>query len=994
MYEREINRIIEASANNSLTFFVGAGVSALSDAPTWKGLIDSFCDEMGRKKQTSYTTDEYLRIPQEYYYSANQNKRKYYSVIKREICSKKLFPNSIHRAMFDLKPSSFITTNYDTLLEDSAAQFCQIFQVVVEDNEVAHIDGGRFILKMHGDLKHKNIVLKEEDYLNYSENFKLIETMVKSVFSTNTVVFVGYGINDYNIKLILNWTKELLKDNFRKPIFIYTGDEKLKSEELLYHQSRGLEVLEYYKFSDYAEATDFRTSIDVCLPRYKVVFDNILIGSNNIFKNKDSVQAFDTLYELLEPLNRANALRPEDIVRTLDFEVSVSAGVMQSQNRSNALKLFSDLVLMSDEERAKRGDDVLHKYNVIIRVLRKAMVQYLTINQSYYPLYKEDDMRSDACINFDYSHMLQYVKKSYKGIYQNYQKAFFLFKLFRYEEAFLLYSEIVKESFRDKNYLLFYFASLNYFNIRLLIKHINRFYGCYKNEIVEDIVVNDVDNLFDQLPSEFQNQFKSLRDVNTAMFLYQYSYNVLADSDKLQKNIENKTVELGTTSVDKIVNRLGSNLHFILKNGLVCDSYTEYKKAIKTLMSAILNKYSSQYQKTQTHLTLSFIENDNRITLNIIDFYCLIEYVEGKDIIAFLKKYDISEIDFDDMPMIERAISNIVTYFELLKAGRVPADLVILSHVENIFDSCLKLMQYMNISQLLVDKICKFLFNTDFRNILFDDKIMFLDHQLYQKGKYSPYTKKVVETTLLSYLDAHMLSLKNKTKFVKPLSHNDLNYYNLADYMSSPSGSYVSRGLSLRVAKIMDDNMSQLYYTVASYYYPHIPISQGRRFIKCLKGYLKEAFSFELCCVTLKLGVLVDSKLVEIIKSHLQSSINSAKQKKDSEKIVVFPQISPFKDLILVGRWCLLGWLPRKEFEAFVGVCNEFDFIFLLEKFNFTQFDPVWLFYLTADELKILAANNYVSSQIRRCVAEEIKGKTLCINDRKKYLNLLTEYFC
>ena len=46
MYEREINRIIEASANNSLTFFVGAGVSALSNAPTWKGLIDSFCDEM------------------------------------------------------------------------------------------------------------------------------------------------------------------------------------------------------------------------------------------------------------------------------------------------------------------------------------------------------------------------------------------------------------------------------------------------------------------------------------------------------------------------------------------------------------------------------------------------------------------------------------------------------------------------------------------------------------------------------------------------------------------------------------------------------------------------------------------------------------------------------------------------------------------------------------------------------------------------------------
>jgi hypothetical protein len=48
---------------------------------------------------------------------------------------------------------------------------------------------------MHGDLKKKNFVLKEDDYLNYSSNFKLIDTMVKSIFSTNTVVFIGYGLS-------------------------------------------------------------------------------------------------------------------------------------------------------------------------------------------------------------------------------------------------------------------------------------------------------------------------------------------------------------------------------------------------------------------------------------------------------------------------------------------------------------------------------------------------------------------------------------------------------------------------------------------------------------------------------------------------------------------------------------------------------------------------------------------------------------------------------
>ena len=47
MYEKELQRILTASQNNALTFFVGAGVSALSGAPTWKGLIHAISDKKG-----------------------------------------------------------------------------------------------------------------------------------------------------------------------------------------------------------------------------------------------------------------------------------------------------------------------------------------------------------------------------------------------------------------------------------------------------------------------------------------------------------------------------------------------------------------------------------------------------------------------------------------------------------------------------------------------------------------------------------------------------------------------------------------------------------------------------------------------------------------------------------------------------------------------------------------------------------------------------------
>lgn len=48
MYKEVFKKIIEASQTESLTFFVGAGISTLSGAPKWSELIDAFSDSLGR----------------------------------------------------------------------------------------------------------------------------------------------------------------------------------------------------------------------------------------------------------------------------------------------------------------------------------------------------------------------------------------------------------------------------------------------------------------------------------------------------------------------------------------------------------------------------------------------------------------------------------------------------------------------------------------------------------------------------------------------------------------------------------------------------------------------------------------------------------------------------------------------------------------------------------------------------------------------------------
>ena len=163
MYELEFKQINNAIKNDSLTFFVGAGISKLSNAPSWKELIDSICILMGMDVKDEYSSDEFLRIPQIYYNYINKDDASYYSFLEEKISSHTLKTNEVHKLIYSFKPSSIITTNYDNLLEKAALEKCMTYKCVACDSEIAGINGNRFILKVHGDFEHHNVVLKEEE---------------------------------------------------------------------------------------------------------------------------------------------------------------------------------------------------------------------------------------------------------------------------------------------------------------------------------------------------------------------------------------------------------------------------------------------------------------------------------------------------------------------------------------------------------------------------------------------------------------------------------------------------------------------------------------------------------------------------------------------------------------------------------------------------------------------------------------------------------------
>lgn len=988
MYQELFKRIIEASQTESLTFFVGAGVSKLSNAPKWSELIDAFSESIGRDKKPYYSNEEYLSIPQMYYYSIERDKDQYYKFVDECFGSKKLIPNTIHKMLLDLNPHAFITTNFDDLLETAASENCQSFKVVACDNEISQINGNRFILKLHGDLKHRNIVLKEEDYLNYSENFKLMETLLKSIFATNTVVFIGYGLNDYNIKLVLNWTKTLLKEKFNKPIFIYTDDAELSPNELRYHESKGLCVVDFrHCINNESKTVDF-------MERYRCVLNSINDSSNFSLKEKDEIEAFDLLYDLLAPLDKMKALRVQDIRQKLHNKVIIeSQGLINiSVGENILLKRFVTINDMSEDDRKELCDDIVKKYKTIVSVFSKAQIKGIRCpDHKCHPIISEDFIFANSyCMQFDYSEMRRYVSTEYADYYDNYKKAYYLAKLNRHKESYELFVSVATEAYMASDYLLHFLSQANRYVVYQAMKSANNnwlYYNTFDFDGLNGGIISaeQVEHMFERLPIEFQNEYRCFKDIASFNILYENSYYSLQDSMKLQDATDSNTQEWGVTSVDKVISRINQNLHFFLGNGLYMEEFTEFKTTIRNLMSTLVHKYSVQNKKNTDEDF--FAKSENEVYFDNIDFYCFIECFESKQIDKLLRKYSVKNLEFKNIETIESSVKKLFSYYdEVLKTKNI----IEIFPIQNKIKRCLNLLRYVDISQELVDFVCSFIFKYEFREICIGDKILFLDSQLWRRKKYSETTASIIENKLIYYIDSHIDAIVNKENFDLPSKHSNLNYPNLIRYIHSED-SIKPKKLSYRITKIIQNSYTQLKKEILWHYYPYLSVSQQKNIVKWILDDLTSEFSFDDFLFLVNYNIEIDKTVLSALKKHLKKQIELSKKE---TPIITYPKHDYLEDLNLVGYFCRAGSLNKKDFSSFLGRSSMFDLFYKFERFDFEKFDVNWLLNWQDKMIQIVSENKIVRSKIRECIAKEINLSLLKDKDLKRLSTILTRYFC
>ncbi|ARD47987.1 SIR2 family protein [Sporosarcina sp. P33] len=973
-----VRELTDASRNGKLVFFVGAGVSTLSDYPQWSKLVDKYHLELyGKVKKERYSADEYLRIPQIFHDVKGEEA---YNQILEETFSVDRPTNPIHDKILAMNPAHIITTNYDDLIEKTCWKRGKYFSLISAEDDVACATSPKYLLKVHGDFRRgytgDHIVLKESDYMNFEQDRPLISNLMKTIMATHTIVFIGYGLGDYNINSLLNWVKALQKEGYNKPFFIRTDPTPIEENIAIYYERKGLRILDAAGIAETAQS-DYAV-------RYNTVMD-LLIDSrdNNLLATNDD--AINYLYEKLQPLFKLKAIRKNDLnlVFEKDYDFSVYGTVTPFKNKG-----FGYMEKFFEFKKNVGGvfsDHLKSRFNEISKFFEANDVYHLSGDREAKIEMKPFGI-SNPAYHWDTDEIEKVLLIQNEDLEENYRKAFILASIGKWEEAYNLYSKLLLQSIEESNWWIHYLSQINRFWIYQSIVQMDKqlesigflAYGIrfepfsknFLNRIEREIKNFDIDEVYKSMPFEFQKKYKILEFLSDNEFLYKDIVKLFELTNKVRAAISKESHSFGLTSIQETQLRLNDNLRFLYDNYLWVHSFQEFTQYMRN--SLILQFEKNEFERNRPKDELSLMWSSGNSSF----------YIDYFDFVNIAKSFKL-----DDVKHIERSCSMELVEFQDHKL---------------IEDYLLR----------ITDKIIK-QFSKDEMNIV--------HYSLFiQEAKVAFYFAKHIKIS-----DKGLLKIINMLLFYFPereldvgLRYRWIERLTLGSGLSKEAISVIESFLVLQVGKYADENFSE-------------QSSNGFRskdFISLLLHFDENFISDHLSNYALRLSKEKKNQvnflfslylvLTPAAKSHILQSkdLNGIDGVMDSVKVGIVEDVSEHQDLILdyleqqklkissqeiklksfpsnsyitqFAIWYFMDELTSSKMREYIGIEPEYDFFIDPQNFDYDEFIPSWLKTYSKPLLEKISANEHMKDHLIEILKDRIK-----FSNDKRYFEIFVEYF-
>jgi len=290
-FEKAIPLLADEIDKRRLSVFVGAGCSLPAGLPTWAKLLDDLLTRYKIKTKETNLLRLASRLEKEL------GKTKFREEI---IASLKVSPETttpVHTALVSLNVNSYITTNYDHLLENSFRKNGVEPTTITKDEDLPCIDPTKkHIVKLHGDINSpSSLIITSGDYTKYKSNHHGFVEWLTADMSRNTILFLGTSFDDPRLSEIDDHVINLF-DDMKRPHFIVLkrpDSSSMTSEEYEIALGDFEATCEDFKERDFFVITiDSYDEIEQFLNKlHEKVLGNKIKKDPSDFKNKALLQA-------------------------------------------------------------------------------------------------------------------------------------------------------------------------------------------------------------------------------------------------------------------------------------------------------------------------------------------------------------------------------------------------------------------------------------------------------------------------------------------------------------------------------------------------------------------------------------------------------------------------------------------------------------------------------------------------------------------------------
>ena len=213
--------LLEIIRRPDAVLFVGSGLSVWSGLPSWSQLLLRLIEDAEtrahrtRLARDAYATGDLLDAADKL--ADVMTPLEMVSVMRETLGFADARPHAVHALLTRLGPERFVTTNYDTLIEQQlglegrlGAYRTVASRQVAELADIQKASADRFIFKPHGDIADsQGLVLSSTHYsriLLGSSN--PLRSVLETLFASRPIIFIGYGLRDPDTMLVLRSLNE------------------------------------------------------------------------------------------------------------------------------------------------------------------------------------------------------------------------------------------------------------------------------------------------------------------------------------------------------------------------------------------------------------------------------------------------------------------------------------------------------------------------------------------------------------------------------------------------------------------------------------------------------------------------------------------------------------------------------------------------------------------------------------------------------------------